>query len=133
MRVQAAPVERHAWLAERTGYVPGPSFRALEALGEDGRVRAMVGFDFWTPASAHMHVAIEAPGACRGLLRAAFAYLFGEAGRRLALATIRESNERSLRLARHAGFVEVSRTPEGWDVGEALVHLELRRDNCRWR
>lgn len=133
MIVRAATADRHVWLAARAAYTPGPDFRAIEAVGQDGRTRAMVGFDRWTPAAAHLHVAIEAPGACRGLLRAAFAYLFGEAGRLVALATIREGHARSLRLARHLGFIETHRTPDGWAAGEALVHLEMRRDACRWR
>lgn len=131
MSTRAATPMECGWLAERSGYLPAAGFRAI--LSETaGIIRGMVGFDGWTPNAVALHVAIEKPGACRTLLRAAFGYAFVETGRRLAVATIREGNTRSIRLARHVGFREVHRTRSGWAPGEDLVHFEMRREDCRW-
>lgn len=129
--VRAATLEEFRWLTERTGYEPGAGFRAI-VQEAGGRLLGLVGFDGWTPGAVWMHVATEAPGACRGLLRAAFRYAFEEAGRRVALGMVRASNKRSLRLAERLGFREVGRLREAWAPGEDMVLLEMRREECRW-
>lgn len=130
--VRAASFWDVGWFVARTGYDAAPGFRGLVAVGRDGGIRGLIGFDRWTPASACMHVAVEVPGACRGLLRASFGYLFRSSGRVLARAEVRAGNGASLTATRRVGFREVSRTPGGWDVGEDLVHFEMRREECRW-
>lgn len=132
MLVRASTFWELPWLIDRTGYDPAPGFRGLVAVGEDSRIRGFIGFDRWTPASACMHVAVDSPGSCRGLLRAAFGYLFEETGRALARAEVRAGNAASLEATRRVGFREVFRTPGGWAAGEDLVHFEMRRDECRW-
>jgi RimJ/RimL family protein N-acetyltransferase len=79
-----------------------------------------------------MHVAVDVPAACRGLLHSAFAYLFRDTGRLLARAEVRAGNSASMRATQHVGFREVSRTRDGWAAGEDLVQFELRREECRW-
>lgn len=129
--VRAATTEEFRWLTERTGYDPGAGFRAIvQEVG--GRLVGLVGFDGWTPGAVWMHVAAEAPGACRGLLRAAFRYAFDDTGRRMALGMVRATNARSLRLAARLGFREVGRLREAWAPGEDVVLLEMRREECRW-
>lgn len=132
MKVRASTFWELPWFVDRTGYDPPPGFRGLVAVGADSRIRGFIGFDRWTPASACMHVAVDSPGACRGLLRAAFVYLFQETGRVLARAEVRANNAASLEATKRVGFREVFRTLDGWAQGEDLVHFELRRDECRW-
>jgi hypothetical protein len=126
-------VTHHAaahWLADRTGYSPGPDFRCLVSIGAGG-VRGVVGFDGWTPNSVHMHVALDTPIAARELLRPSFAEAFAN-GRTLALGVVRAGNARILRLIRHLGFREAYRMKDGWAVGEDVVLFEMRREECRW-
>lgn len=120
------------WLRERTGYAPSADARGLMATFEDGRPAGMVVCDGWTPGAVWMHVAVETPGACRGLLRAAFTYVFEEAGRELALGQVRAANRKSLSLAQHLGFEVVGRLKDGWAPGEDVVLLAMRRETCRW-
>ena len=87
-------------------------------------------FDAWMPNSAHVHVAVEAPAACRELVRAAFIYAFSHVG--VLFGLIRHSNARSLRLAQHAGFRQVALLQDGWSPGEPLHLLHLRREECRF-
>lgn len=130
MTVRACPV--FEWFTERTGYVPSRNARGIEAVLPDGRRAGMVVCDGWTPGAVWMHVAVVVPGACRGLLRAAFSYVFEESGRGLALGQVRASNKRSLALARHLGFEVTGRIRDGWAEGEDVVLLALRREDCRW-
>jgi RimJ/RimL family protein N-acetyltransferase len=67
---------------------------------------------------------------CRQLLTEAFRYAFGAVG--VLVAIIRASNERSLRLARHLGFKDTYRVADGWQAGEDMLVLEMRRAQCRW-
>lgn len=132
MRVEAATPEDVPYLTERTGYHPGSGFRGVVARRGDGTLAGFVGFDGWTPAAVWLHVAVDAPGACRGLLRAAFSYAFVEAGRSLLLGSVRAGNARSLALAQRLGFSEVVRLRDAWGPGEDVVFFEMRREACRW-
>jgi hypothetical protein len=127
LNVRAAIPPDFAWFEKRTGYVLPSNARGL-AVGAPPR--AMVAYDAWTPNSAHVHVAIEAPGTCRRLLTESFRWAFGAVG--VLVAVIRESNRRSVRLAQHLGFTETHRIADGWQAGEALIVLEMRREDCRW-
>jgi RimJ/RimL family protein N-acetyltransferase len=130
VRVRAAAPEEYGWLTARTGYQPGGDFRAIVA--EAGRVRGLVGFDRWTPASVHMHVALDSMAAGRPLLHSAFAYVFGQCERRLARGEVRASNLRVIALALHLGFRQAHTVKDGWEAGDDLVLLEMRREECRW-
>lgn len=127
MNVRAATPGDFAWFQVRTGYLLPANARGL-AVGEPPR--AMVAFDGWKPNSACAHVSIEAPGACRHLLTEAFRYAFAAVG--VLVAMIRANNLRSIRLARHLGFRDTHRVRDGWQVGEDLLVLEMRREGCRW-
>lgn len=132
MKVRAATFWDLPWFIDRTGYDPAPSFRGLVAIGADGRIRGLIGFDRWTPSSACMHVASDSPAGCRGLLHTAFHYFFADTGRVLLRAEVRAGNSASLEATRRVGFREAHRTQDGWAQGEDLVHFEMRRDECRW-
>jgi RimJ/RimL family protein N-acetyltransferase len=131
MRVRASTPDEARWLTERTGYQPGGDFRGIVAES-GGAIRGLVGFDRWTPNAVSMHVAVDSPAGCRGLLRAAFGYAFLETGRTLVRGEVRASNVRALALDKHLGFREVYRVEGGWAPGEDLILLEMRRDECRW-
>lgn len=131
MTVRAATLEEAAFLTERTGYVPGGGFRGI-ACEVHGRMVGFVGFDGWTPNAVWMHVAVDSPAACRELAQAAFSYAFVDTARGVVLGAIRESNVRSRRLALHLGFRLAGRIRDGWAVGEDVVLLEMRREECRW-
>lgn len=127
MNVRAAIPPDFSWFHARTGYVLSSNARGL-AVGAPPR--AMVAFDAWCPNSAHVHVAIDAPGACRRLVTEAFTWAFGAVG--VLVATIRAGNTRSVRLAQHFGFTERHRVKDGWQVGEDIIVMEMRREDCRW-
>lgn len=132
MTVRAATALDLAWAHLRSGVLFTQGVRGVAAETKRGTLAGVVAFDGWTPASCQMHVALAAPGACRGLLRAAFAFPFVEARREVVRATIPAHNTRSLRLATHLGFEVRHRTVDGWQAGVDLVHLELRRADCRY-
>lgn len=132
MRVHATPTSGFAWMTERSGYTPGPGFRALHVEDAAGRVLAMVGFDGWTPAAVWMHVAVDAPHVARTLLRFAFDYAFRQCGKHHVMGLVRASKVGLLEMSRRAGFAEVARLRGGWAADEDMVILQMRRDECRW-
>ncbi len=132
MIIRAAEPGHYAWIAERAHLCIGPSFRALEAVTEDGRILGMVGFDSWTPNSVSMHVALERPTAARHLIRPAFGIAFVEFDRKVVFGTVLGNNPRALELDLHLGFREVARLRDAWEPGVDTVILEMRREECRW-
>lgn len=118
------------WLHERTKFLPTPAFRAVAAV-EGGAIRAMIGFDNWTPAGASVHIAADDPRALARILRPACRYFFEKADRKVAIAMLPEHAGRALRFARGVGFEERCLLPDAWGRGDAVVVLDLRKENCR--
>lgn len=130
--VRKAHPSHFGWLKLRTQCELTDSFRAIEALDERGVVRGMVGYSGWTYTSVCMHVCIEAPGALKALLRAAFEYPFVEGSKRFVIGITPSDNAKALRFNKHIGFREVYRIKDGFADGVDLVVQELRREECRW-
>jgi hypothetical protein len=130
VRVQGS--KNWEWLQKRSDIVPSPEFKAIEAVDSLGRIHGMVGFDGWTENSVVLTIALENPASLRSLIHPASNYVFVQANRGIALAMIRGGNLRSQRLCKHAGLKEVYRVRDGIRVGEDIVIMELRREDCRW-
>lgn len=120
------------WLADRAGVNVSQNVKAIAAVDARGTIHGMVGFDGWTGNSVVMSVALDNPASLRSLIRPAFDYAFNQANRGVALATVKGSNKRSLRLCNRVGLREVYRVRDGVAVGEDLVIFEMRREDCRW-
>lgn len=120
------------WLVERAGCELTPGFKAIKAVDAQGRIHGMVGYSGWTANMVIMHIALDHPAAFRSLLEWAFKYPFEQAGRSVALATVRETNLRSMALCAKVGFKELCRVRDGVEPGEDMVLFEMRREDCRW-
>jgi RimJ/RimL family protein N-acetyltransferase len=132
LRILGAPPSHFVFLAGRIGLALREDFRAIEAVDDYGRIHAMVGYDNWTTNCAEMHCVLDTPAGARRILRPAFEYLFGQQGRRIALARVCADNPRALKLDLHLGFREVHRIRDGRKDGVDLVLLEMRREECRF-
>ena len=121
----------YGWLVERAGCDITPGFKAIKFVKDD-RIHGMVGYGSWTANAVVMHIALENPAALRETLKWAFRYPFEQCGRGVAIATVRERNERSMRLCQKIGMREVYRIKDGVEVGEDMVIFEMRREDCRW-
>lgn len=130
--VLAGGQEAFDWIEKRTGCVLTERARAIKTIDEDGEIHGVVAYDCWTENAVQAHMAVDSPIAWRSLVRPAFQYPFEEAGLGLILAVIPAGNGKSVRLARHFGFVDTHVIKDGWAVGEDLLFLEMRRENCRW-
>jgi RimJ/RimL family protein N-acetyltransferase len=117
----------HLFLMSRaTGLAVTGDFTGIEAW--DGKqVLGIVGYDKWTHNAVRIHVFVP-KGAIppRELIQEAFDYPFKS--KRILLAEIAKSNERSLKMAKHFGFKKIYSIKDGWDVGDDIVVLELRRE-----
>jgi hypothetical protein len=120
-----------AWLQSRIGALT-PVAKGIAAIRPNGTTAGVVGFDMWTPASAHVHVAMDTATACRSLLRPAFAYPFGELELGVLLCTIPSHRCRAIRMAHRLGFRESHRIRHGYAHGSDLVSFEMRKENCPW-
>ena len=128
--------EDFEWIRSRTGCAVGKGFRAIAAKDGD-RTLGMVGFDGWwgdpgKGGSVQMHVAIDVPISVRKLARAAFDYVFNQAGKSVAIGVVPSHNARALKFDLWLGFREVHRVVDGWAPGDDMVFLEMRRADCRW-
>lgn len=132
MKDLAVPPSHYQWLIERIGCTVTPEFKAIAAVDDAGRIHGMAGFDLWTENSVTINIALENPAALRTILRPIFNYAFVQAGRGVALATVREANVRSRELVEHVGFTEVYRVKDGIRVGEDMILYQMRREDCRW-
>ncbi|HET9554347.1 MAG TPA: hypothetical protein VFP50_15400 [Anaeromyxobacteraceae bacterium] len=130
--VVPAPCTVWGWLTERVGLTPTANARAIAAVDASGRVRGMVLYDGWTENSVEAHMAVDTPSAWRALLRPAFAYPFIQCQRGVIVGRIRESNTTSLRMATRLGFEVLARVRDGARVGEDLVLVQMRREDCPW-
>ena len=132
MNVQAAPWLHLPWIIDRAGISATLGFKAIEAIGDDGKIHGMVGYDGWTENSVVMSIALENPACFRSLLRPMFEYAFLQAGKGVVFATVRATNSRSVRLTERAGFREAYRLKDAIAVGEDMIIFEMRREDCRW-
>ncbi len=132
LRVVEAPPSHFMFLGGRLGLQMCLDFRALEAVDAYGKIHAMVGFEKWTENSAHLHVVLDSAAGARRILVPAFEFLFVRCGRRIALGTVNSDNPKALKLDTHLGFKETHRTRDGIRDGVDAIHLELRREDCRF-
>ena len=132
VRVVSVDQKWFHWLTNRAESNASPHMRAIAAVDPNGLIHGMVGFDGWTKNSVVITIALENPASLRSLIHPLFDYAFNQSGRGVALATVRGSNARSIKLCKRVGMREVYRVKDGIDVGEDLVIFEMRREECRW-
>jgi hypothetical protein len=131
---RAAPREHYPWIVERCSLSITPQFRAVEAVGADGKILAMVGYDLWTENAVQMHVAVDDPRVflSRTFLHAGFDYPFNQAKRGLVYTVTPGDNHRSADFQAGLGFTVVHHLPDGWARGISLVFRVMRREDCAW-
>jgi len=121
-----------AWIKERTRAALTPDARAIEAVDRIGRIVGMVAYDCWTENAVTAHMAVEYPLVWRSLTVPAFSYPFEQCNRGVLVACIPSHNARSLGLALRFGFAAQHRIRDGWSVGDDMILLEMRREDCRY-
>lgn len=131
MNIRAATPPELLALARYVGFYPTSQAKGVVAVDGHGHVRGGVAFDGWTESSATVHMAVETPIAWRSLLPEAMRYAFEQAGRRVLVGTVRESNRLSRRVTEHIGFRLLARLEDGAARGEALLIYHLRPEWCR--
>lgn len=124
MNYRASTPEDTRWFCETTSYAPSPEFGGITAFDTRG-LQAMVGLDFWTKTSVHVHIAIVNPHALRGLWRELLKYLKMH-GRTILIGMTPGHLKRALRMTLGLGFKEVARIRDGWDTGSDIVITEYR-------
>lgn len=132
MRVTAATTEELSYIVAATSCALTPGARAIAAKDAAGAVRGMVAYDCWTESAVCAHMAVDTPIVWRSLLPACFTYPFVECDRRVLLGVIPHHNRASWTMAQRLGFTVKHVVRDGWALGDDLLLLELRRDDCRY-
>lgn len=113
-------------------YSPTMDARGIK-LVVDGKIRAMVAYDHWTPNAVQLHIYVADKKAfSRTFIREALRYPFMQAGRELLVGVTPSDNDEALEFNRRIGFVEKYRILNGWDYGVDMVVQELRKSDCKW-
>lgn len=121
------------WMREQSGVQLTEQARGVAVRRADlwnGEILGAVAFDLWTKNSCYAHVCVKNNAAGRRLIAEALPYAFRHVD--VLLGTTRASNARANVLAKRLGFEITHVTLDGWEKGEALLHWELRRENCRY-
>jgi L-amino acid N-acyltransferase YncA len=130
--VSAADSADFAWLVGMTQCAPTAGMTAIKATDANGKIRGMVGYDGWTESAVFAHMAVDTPVAWRSLIPACFEYPFNACGKHVLMGVIPSHNTASWGLAKHLGFRIAYAIRDGWAMGDDLLVLEMRRENCRF-
>ena len=131
--IRAATREELDAFEIETGYCPTKKCTGI--VNEvDGKVAALILYDFWTHTSAQAHISVSnfKHFIDPAFVRAIFEYPFEMCGKSMLITVTPESAKGSLAISRWLGFVEVYRQKDGWKQGEDMILKEMRRENCRW-
>jgi hypothetical protein len=89
--------------------------------------------DNWTHNSVQMHFIVTNSMVLRhGFMEEIFDFIFNVKKLSYIYGMVRETNEKALKIDAHMGFVEVLRLPDAWAVGEDIIVVELKKENCMY-
>ena len=114
----------------RVSYVRTPTLKGIKLVRDDV-IQAIVGFDYWTPNAAQMHVWVGGQ-VNRAFIRECFNYLFVTCKKGLAIGVTPSDNKEALDFNRRIGFRVCYEVADGWALGTSMVIQELRKDECIW-
>ena len=87
----------------------------------------------WTASTCILSIIIEKPIALRhGLLEVAADFVFNKENRLKALIRVSSKNMRSLNFCKNAGFTEICKIKDGFDLLDDMVFLEIHREDCKY-
>jgi RimJ/RimL family protein N-acetyltransferase len=131
--VYGTPERFIAWAELKTGCRYRNDAKAIGML-VDHKIAAAVIFDTFSTTDCLIHVASDGSRQwlTREFLARTFAYPFIQLAYPRATCIISETNEASLRFARHIGWVEEGRRRRGGPAGEDEIMFGMLRHECRW-
>ena len=103
---------------------------SLGWLNSEGKLTAGVVYDHYTFASIAATIAIEGT-INRQFLRAIFDYPFNQLRVKKVVAYVAESNLRSIRFLKKAGFKREAVLKDIYEDGDMYVYT-MTREQCRW-
>lgn len=120
------------WVAERCECPPPGSATTGIGLVQHGKLVAGVMYERFTGRSVFVSLAID-PGCYldRQFVWAICDYPFNQLGVERVAATITSSNARSIRIAKHIGFVVAASIPDMFYDGDLLI-ATIDRSDCKW-
>jgi RimJ/RimL family protein N-acetyltransferase len=122
-----------AWAQARIGMGAFRDDARTIGLERDGELVAVVVYDNFSTADAHMHIASDGTGRWmnKELLLAAFAYPFAQLGLRRLTGVVPAKNARALAFDENIGFVREGYHPHALPDDDVIT-LGLLKENCRF-
>ena len=119
-----------AWWTDFVGYPA--SMQVMIGLEKDGEIVCVFGYDNFNGKSCHQHIVYK-PGEYvqREFIWYVYHYPFNELGVDMLIGMTPANNDKALRLAKHAGFVEKYRIVDS-DPGGDIVLSTLNKQDCRF-
>lgn len=123
-----------AWMAERIGINQFRDDVKTIGIERDGELIGGTAFDTFCERECVLHTASDgsARWLTRDYIKLVFHYPFIQLGFVRLTSFVSVNNPRSLRLAKHFGFVEEGRARGAGKDGEDLVMLGMLRTECRY-
>lgn len=118
------------WVAAKVDTSLSDRMSSLGWLDREGKITAGVVYDHYTFASIAATIAVEGT-INRQFLRAIFDYPFNQLGVKKIVAYVAESNLRSIRFLRKAGFKREAALKDIYEDGDMYVYM-MTRVQCRW-
>ena len=118
------------WVAAKVDTSTCDRMSSLGWMNSKGVLTAGVIYDHYTRASITATIAIEGP-LNREFLHCIFDYPFNQLNVKKIVAYVAESNLRSIRFLRKAGFKREAMLKDIYEDGDMYIYT-MTREQCRW-
>jgi RimJ/RimL family protein N-acetyltransferase len=117
----------------KANYAPGPGCKVLANVADDGTIRCVVVYSRFSKTNCEMSIATDGSGhtLTRKFLTAAFGYPFVQCGLQRVTVIVEHDNVESLRLVRHAGWVQEGCIRQ-WNNGKDGILFGMLKSECRY-
>jgi len=135
MNLYLFEIDKHwNWFKDRAPTVLTEDLGGFIVIDDDtGTPQAAYVLSDWTATSCVLSVVVNNPLALRhGIMEVAADFVFNVSDRLKIIARVSSGNKKSLKFTRSAGFVELFRIKDGFDIGEDIILFELTKENCRF-
>ena len=121
------------WVAEQTEQlVTWGDFYAM-GVERNGEIIAGTVFNNFNHSNAYQHIAVaKVTKQLPMMLAHGFAYAFLQCRLNRLTVAIEDDNAKSLKLARHAGYVDEFVMPKAGSSGQDMIFMVMWPDQCRW-
>lgn len=118
------------WLQDRIKFYGSDA--QFVGLMEDGKILAVVAYNYFNGASVHVHIAAEGTDWLNmGFRWYCFHYPFNELGVKKIISPTSSTNKKALRFAKHLGFKKEATIKDAHPDGDIIL-LTMTPEECKY-